>query len=66
MNNIWQAIRAYYGFQQNSVQFMSYSQITWDGHGKKRREGLYRRILSHLHDNLLRTDSRLVPYPQLM
>ena len=59
MNSIWQAIRAYYGFQQSEVQFMAYSQITWEGRDKERPERLYRRILSHLHDNLLHTDSQL-------
>lgn len=56
---VWQAIRAYYGFQQSEVQFMAFSQITWEGPTKERPERLYRRILSHLHDNLLMRDSKL-------
>lgn len=56
---VWQTIRAYYGFQQSEVQFMTFSQITWEGPAKERPERLYRRILSHLHDNLLKKDSKL-------
>ena len=56
---VWQTIRAYYGFQQSEVQFMSFAQIKWEGPSKERPERLYRRILSHLHDNLLKKDSKL-------
>ena len=48
-----------YGFQQSEVQFMTFSQISWEGPSKERPEQLYRRILSYLHDNLLKKDSKL-------
>ena len=59
MEAIWQTICAYYGFSQSEVQFMSFSQITWEGLDKERPERLYRRILSHLQDNLLQQGSKL-------
>jgi hypothetical protein len=59
MPYIWNTIRSYYGFQQSEVQFMAFSQITWEGPNKERPERLYRRILSHLHDNLLKRDCKL-------
>lgn len=57
--SIWQIIRTYYGFRQSEVQFMAFSQISWQGPDKERPERLYRRILSHLQDNLLKSGSKL-------
>jgi len=56
---VWQAIRKYYGFQQSESQFLSLTKITWEGPDKERPERLYRRVLAHLHDNLLVKDSPL-------
>ncbi len=56
---VWQAIRKYYGFQQSESQFLALSKITWDGPDKERPERLYRRVLAHLHDNLLHKGSPL-------
>jgi hypothetical protein len=57
MDNIWQCIRKYYGFQQSETQFMKFSSITWEE--GERPERLYQRVLAHLQDNLLQKGSKL-------
>ena len=38
---------------------MAFSQISWEGHDKECPECLYRRLLSHLQDNLLKKGAKL-------
>lgn len=59
VESVWNIIRAYYQFQQNEVQFMSLLSIEWGGINTERPEHLYRRIISHIHDNLLKKDGQL-------
>jgi hypothetical protein len=59
MRSVWQTIRQYYNLQQSEGQFLKLALIKWEGPEKERPERLYRRILSHLKDNLLRADSLL-------
>ena len=60
IESVWQIIRSYYRVQQSEVQFLiGFTKITWEGKEKERPERLYRRIVSHLHDNLLKQDSPL-------
>ena len=57
LDAVWRSVRKYYGFQQSETQFIKFSQIVWeDG---ERPERLFQRILAHLQDNLLRSDSSL-------
>lgn len=57
MNSIWFTIRKYYNFKQSESQFMKFTSITReDG---ERPERLYQRIIAHLQDNLLKTDSNM-------
>ena len=60
IESVWQIIRSYYHIQQSEVQFLlGFTKITWEGPGKESPERLYRRIMSHLDDNLLKQDSKL-------
>ena len=53
IESVWNIIRSYYNFQQNEVQFMSFLEITWDVANNERPEHLYRRLMSHIHNNRL-------------
>jgi hypothetical protein len=59
MKSVWQIIRQYYNIQQSEAHFLKLSYIKWEGRDKERPEHLYRRILSHLTDNLLKADGGL-------
>ena len=59
INSVWGTIRQYYGFQQSEVQFLKFTNITWEGIHSERPERLYRRVLAHLQDNLLRAGTKL-------
>lgn len=59
INSVWSIVRQYYGFQQSEVQFLKFTNITWEGMHAERPERLYRRILAHIQDNLLQAGSKL-------
>lgn len=59
IESVWDIIRSYYQFQQNEIQFLSLLKITWEGRDKERPEHLYRRIMAHIYDNLLKKDGKL-------
>ena len=59
VTSIWQIIRQYYGFHQSEAQFLKLVNIKWEGPDQERPERLYRRILAHFHDNLLKEGSKL-------
>ena len=55
---IWQRIRQHFGFRQSEVNFLSIYKIKRvEG---ERYETLYRRLVAHVEDNLLTTDSGIV------
>ena len=55
---IWQRIRRHYGFSKSESHFLKLGNITLnDG---ERHESFYQRIMSHLYDNLLTTDSGIL------
>jgi hypothetical protein len=58
LDMIWQTIRDYYGFKQSEAQFLKITSIKWEP--GERPEKLYRRVLAHLQDNLLTTESNLI------
>ena len=47
------------GFHQSEAQFLKLVNIKWEGPDQERPERLYRRILAHFHDNLLKEGSKL-------
>ena len=54
---IWQRIRQHYGFRQSEINFLSIHKIKRvDG---ERYETLYQRLVAHVEDNLLTTDSTI-------
>ncbi len=59
LKSVWGIIRRYYNFEQSEAQFLSLCQIKWAGLKEERPERLYRRIVSHVKDNLLTEDSPL-------
>jgi hypothetical protein len=59
IESVWDTIRSYYQFQQNEIQFMTLLKIQWEGPDKERPEHLYRRIMAHIHDNLLKKGGKL-------
>ncbi len=59
IESVWDIIRSYYQFQQNEVQFMRLLEIQWEGPGLECPEHLYRRIMAHIHDNLIKKDGKL-------
>ena len=59
ITSVWDTIRSYYGLQQNERNFMRFLDIKWEGQGVERPETLFRRIKSHLQDNLLTSGSKL-------
>jgi hypothetical protein len=59
INSVWTIIRQYYNLQPSEAHFLNISQIKWAGSDKERPERLYRRIVSHVKDNLLKKDSPL-------
>ena len=59
MDSVWQCIRQYYNFQQSEVHFIQLTKLKWESGDKERPERLYRRILAHLHDNLLKSGNQL-------
>ena len=59
MRTVWQMIRQYYNLEQSETHFIQLTTIKWEGPEKERPERLYRRILAHIKDNLLRADSTL-------
>ncbi len=59
MKSVWKTIRQYFNIQENEARFLTLSSIKWEGRGKERPERLYRRILSHLTDNLLKAEGSL-------
>ena len=54
---IWQRVRKHYSFSQSEVNFLKISEIRREQ--DERYETLYQRIIAHLEDNLLTTDSGL-------
>ena len=40
INSVWDTIRQYYGFQQSEVQFLKFTNITWEGIHAERPERL--------------------------
>ncbi len=59
IEGVWDIIRSYFHYQQTEVQFISLLKIQWEGPIKERPEHLYRRIMGHIHDNLLKKDGKL-------
>ena len=59
MRSVWNCIRQYYNLQQSEVNFLKLATIKWEGPEKERPERLYRRILSHLTDNLLKASGTI-------
>jgi hypothetical protein len=57
MNSIWLTIRKYYNFKQSESQFMKFTSISREE--GERPERLFQRIIAHLQDNLLKTDSNM-------
>ena len=55
---IWQLVRKYYSFSQSEVNFLKISDIRREQ--DERYETLYQRIIAHLEDNLLTTESGLI------
>ena len=56
---VWNCIRQYYNLQQSEATFLKLATIKWEGPDKERPERLYRRVLSHLTDNLLKSSGTL-------
>ena len=55
---IWQRVRRHYGFSKSEGQFLKLASIKLkEG---ERYESFFQRIMSHLYDNLLSTDSGIV------
>ena len=54
---IWQRIRQHYGFRQSEVNFLNIHKIM--GTDRERYETLFQRLVSHVEDNLLTTDSEI-------
>ena len=54
---IWKRIRKHYSFQQSEVNFLRLSLIKREP--EERYETLFQRIVAHLEDNLLTTDSEI-------
>ena len=55
LDDVWQAVRKYYGFKQSEVQKLS--SIVWEDNECPER--LYQRLIAHLQDNLFCKDSPL-------
>ena len=55
---IWKRIRKHYSFQQSEVNFLRLSTIRREP--EERFETLYQRIVAHLEDNKLTTDSNIL------
>lgn len=58
MQSIWSFIREYYRFAQSESTFMKFLDIRQEQ--EERPERLYYRLLSHIQDNLLCKDSKLL------
>ena len=59
MRSVWNCVRQYYNLQQSEANFLKLATIKWEGPDKERPERLYRRVLSHLTDNLLKASGSL-------
>ena len=59
MRSVWNCVRQYYNLQQSEVNFLKLASIKWEGPENERPERLYRRILSHLTDNLLKASGTI-------
>ena len=57
LDDVWNFVRKYYGFQQSETNFMKLQQISWEE--GERPERLYQRVLAHLQDNLLTKGCKL-------
>lgn len=57
LEDVWTAIRKFYGIKQSEVQFMKYNEIVWE-EGEK-PEHLFQRMMYHLNDNLLQVGCKL-------
>lgn len=57
IESIWRMVREYYGFQQSEATFMKFIMIRREEDERPMR--LYHRLLSHVHDSLLRKDSKM-------
>lgn len=58
IRSVWTTVRAYYGFRQSEATLAKYLLIKQEP--DERPERLYYRLLSHIQDNLLTTDSKLM------
>lgn len=58
MRMVWTIIREYYGFRQSESTFCKFVSIRQEP--DERPERFYYRLLSHIQDNLLTTDSNLL------
>ena len=56
---IWNRVRRHYGFTKSEGSFLKLSNISKLGEGE-RYETFFQRIMSHLYDNLLTTDSGII------
>jgi hypothetical protein len=59
VRTIWNCIRQYYNLQQSEATFLKLATIKWEGPDKECKERLYRRVLSHLTANLLKSSGTL-------
>lgn len=57
VKSIWQAIRAYYGFQSTGAHFLDFANIKLDV--DERPEDLFQRLMSFIEDNLLVANSSI-------
>ena len=57
LESVWECIRKYYGFKKSESQFMKYAEIKWED--DERPERLYQRLVAHIQDNLLTTESTM-------
>ena len=55
LDNVWQSIRAHYGFQTTGAHFIDFADIKLKP--GERPEDLYQRIVAFVEDNLLTTES---------
>ena len=57
LDTVWQTIRKYFGMKQSETQFMKLGNLKWES--EERPEKLYHKVLAHIQDNLLSTESPL-------
>ena len=62
LDNVWQAIRAHYGFQTTGAHFIDFADIKLKP--GERPEDLYQRIVAFVEDNLLTVESGITHHDE--